>query len=240
MTHDVKAHVVTLHDRWLAWSLDRYGILLGILVIDYLALLLMPSDAAAALCGVVTVGGTVLFALDVSGVNRNIRIAVRCMVGVLPVMAALYFLAPHLIRGVVGISFGLVLAATPVVILLRLLGHERVNMATLLAALDVYVLIGLVFAELYYGFAQFKVFNPFLAQAGQHTRSDFAYLSYVTLTTVGFGDLTPKSSWARSLVITEALIGNMVLVTAVARVVSLYGRTQTSLKQSEEETPSDH
>jgi hypothetical protein len=46
------------------------------------------------------------------------------------------------------------------------------------------------------------------------------------LTTVGFGDLTPLSKVARTLVITEALVGQVFLVTAVARVVSLFGTTQ--------------
>ena len=49
--------------------------------------------------------------------------------------------------------------------------------------------------------------EPFLAQVSHPGRSDLVYLSYVTLTTVGFGDLTPKSDIARTLVITEALVG---------------------------------
>ena len=48
------------------------------------------------------------------------------------------------------------------------------------------------------------------------------YLSYVTLTTVGFGDLTPYTNLARSVVVLEALIGQIFLVTLVARLVALY------------------
>ena len=50
------------------------------------------------------------------------------------------------------------------------------------------------------------------------------YLSYVTLTTVGFGDLTPYTNLARSVVVLEALIGQIFLVTLVARLVALYSR----------------
>ena len=86
------------------------------------------------------------------------------------------------------------------------------------------MLIGLVFTQLFISASLFGPAQPFLAQPIQPHRSDFVYLSYVTLTTVGFGDLTPKSDIARTLVITEALVGQIFLVTAVARVVSMFGQ----------------
>ena len=72
--------------------------------------------------------------------------------------------------------------------------------------------------------------EPFLAQPPPtvHQASDYVYLSFVTLTTVGFGDITPLSNLARSVVVLEALIGQIFLVTLVARLVSLYRREHSS------------
>ena len=73
---------------------------------------------------------------------------------------------------------------------------------------------------------------------GSPLRGAFRLLSYVTLTTVGFGDLTPKSDIARTMVITEALAGQIFLVTAVARVVSMFGQQRTREAQAPQD-PSD-
>jgi hypothetical protein len=99
-------------------------------------------------------------------------------------------------------------------------------METLFAVVDVYIIIGLIFAVVFIGMSNLfrpPQFTAFLAQSpSHHPPSDYVYLSYVTLTTVGFGDLTPLSKMARSVVVLEALIGQIFLVTLVARLVSLY------------------
>ena len=50
------------------------------------------------------------------------------------------------------------------------------------------------------------------------------YFSYISLTTLGFGDILPASSWARSLVSLEAVIGVLYLAILMARLVGLYGQ----------------
>jgi voltage-gated potassium channel Kch len=57
-------------------------------------------------------------------------------------------------------------------------------------------------------------------QNGAHATSDFLYFSFATLTTVGYGDFVAQTSLGRSLAITEALIGQIYLVTVVAVIVS--------------------
>lgn len=239
---ELSRKVGTAHDRWLAWSADRFGILLVILVIDYATLMMLDDGILGTLIGVLTVSVTVLFAVDVAHVKRRVRIIVRSFVLLIPLSLAVYLIVPTLTRGIVYIAFGVVLAATPVLVLMRILGHEKVDMATLLAALDVYILIGLVFALLYFGASHFDTSHPFFAQRGPKDRSDYVYFSYVVLTTVGFGDLTPLSKLARTLVVTEALVGQIFLVTTVARVVALFGGTQAlrlNAKQPKE-TQEDH
>ena len=218
--------ITDAHDRWLAWSADRYGILLILLVINYATLILLADGVLASLVGALTISVTAVFAVDVSKASRRVRIIVRCMVLTVPVMFILYDVLPSETRALLYLTFAIVLAATPVLVLLRIVGHEKVDMATLLAALDIYILIGLIFSLFYIGCSHLAGASPFFAQPGHKDRSDFVYFSYIVLTTVGFGDLTPVSKVARTLVVTEALIGQVFLVTAVARVVALFGSAQ--------------
>ena len=52
------------------------------------------------------------------------------------------------------------------------------------------------------------------------------YFSFVTLTTLGFGDIAPASQAARALVVVEALVGQLYLVITLARLVTLYGHRE--------------
>ncbi len=229
--------VTHTHNAYLAWCRDRYGILLILTILNYVILMVLPAGPASTLIETLVVAATALFALDVCAAPRRARITCRVLVACLPVMPLLY-LGLHLTRlkAFIPLSLGLMIGAVTVLILLSLVGHEKVNMATLLGALDIYLLIGIAFAQLFIAFAEMGIGEPFLAQVHHPDRSQLVYLSYVTLTTVGFGDLTPLSKVARTLVITEALIGQVFLVTAVARVVSLFGTNQR-LKRSEVTDP---
>jgi voltage-gated potassium channel Kch len=51
-------------------------------------------------------------------------------------------------------------------------------------------------------------------------RDDFLYFSFSTLTTTGYGDVVAATNLGRSLAITEALIGQLYLVTVVALIIS--------------------
>ena len=223
---DAANRVSSTHDRWLAWSRDRFGVLLGLIGVNYLILMALPNDRHAATLGTLMVAVTTLFALDAAAAPRRVRIVARTMVAIIPVAPVIFLLGGHWIRPTIPLSFGILLAMTTFTVLRHLLGHEKVNVATLLAAIDVYILIGLIFAQLFIAFAEMGFASPFVAQVHTPTRSDLVYLSFVTLTTVGFGDLTPLSKVARTLVVAEALVGQVFLVTAVARIISLFGQAQ--------------
>ena len=67
---------------------------------------------------------------------------------------------------------------------------------------------------------------------GISTSRSFLYLSFVTITTLGYGDITPVTSLARSLCILEAVIGQLYLVVQVAWLVGVHV-SQSMLKKSE-------
>ena len=65
---------------------------------------------------------------------------------------------------------------------------------------------------------------PFFAQPGEHGQSEYLYFSFVVLTTLGFGDLSPSVGLPQALTALEALAGSIFIVTLVARLVTLWVR----------------
>jgi hypothetical protein len=101
--------------------------------------------------------------------------------------------------------------------------ERGISMHTMFGVLCVYLLIGSLFAFVY-GIVSSIGSEPFFAQHGDvDTSQNFLYFSFVTMTTVGYGDLTAATSLGRSLAIAEALIGQIYLVTVVATIVGGLG-----------------
>jgi Ion channel len=94
-----------------------------------------------------------------------------------------------------------------------------VTMQTMFGVLCLYLLIGLLFSVAFVTIDQLSS-TPFFNPPGEHGRDDFLYFSYTTLTTVGYGDLVAATNLGRSLAITEALTGQLYLVSVVAVIIS--------------------
>jgi hypothetical protein len=69
------------------------------------------------------------------------------------------------------------------------------------------------------------------ANPSQGTRVHFVYYSFVTITTVGYGDILPVSLTARSLSILEMVVGQIYLIVLIARLVGI-NITQSMEKKS--------
>jgi hypothetical protein len=123
------------------------------------------------------------------------------------------------------------LLVAPIVILSRIMRHEVVGVETILGALCVYVLLGITFAGIYAAINDIEIVG-FFAQPGPKTNVDFLYFSFVTLTTVGYGDLTAGTDVGRVVVTFEALLGQVFLVTLVARLVAMYGTARRAPEEA--------
>lgn len=118
--------------------------------------------------------------------------------------------------------------ASVIVALFRLVfGSPRVTAQVLYAAVSIYLLLGALFVPLYGAlefFAPGSFVDTLYPDAGVAWQQ-LIYFSYVSLTTLGFGDILPTSFWARSLVSLEAVVGVLYLAILMARLVGLYGQT---------------
>ena len=127
------------------------------------------------------------------------------------------------------LSLGL-LGFTTLVMLNSLISADRVSRDTIVGGICVYLLIGLCFTMLFLIFAELAP-GAFVSKGELIARSasdpsahatKLLYFSFVTLTTLGYGDVVPKGDLAQMFAVAEALIGQLYLTIFVARLVALY------------------
>jgi hypothetical protein len=107
--------------------------------------------------------------------------------------------------------------------------HAEINTLTILGAVCIYVLLGMSFAFVFECVGEFGS-GPFFTEHEAGTRSDYTYFSFVTMATVGYGDLTAQGGLGRAFAVTEGLLGQIYLVTTVAALVGNLGRPRTARK----------
>jgi hypothetical protein len=214
-------------ESWFQWlraeatAKDSYGLLLVLLVIDYLVLSVGTIGSFALTVSAVTVSLTILLAFHTSMVRGRLFTAVKIAVLVAIVGSVAATLSDTgRGRGVAFALLALLMVASPVAVATRIVRHTRVTVHSLLGAISIYVLIGLDFA-----FADLAIQaiggSSFFAQPGVHHSPDFLYFSFVTMTSLGYGDLSPAYGLPRTMSVLEALTGQIFLVVMVSRLVSL-------------------
>jgi len=102
------------------------------------------------------------------------------------------------------------------------MGASQVDAEHLYAALSAYLLAGIYFGLLYWVLEQ--VSPGTFTVTGHFSQTSAIYFSFVTLATLGYGDIAPRSDVARGLAIVEGVGGQLFLAVLVARLVSLYSK----------------
>jgi hypothetical protein len=198
-----------------------YPLLLGLLIVVVGLALALSSRPVGILVTVSVQALTVTVALFSSGAPRRLRHSVGVVLVVVVVVLAVITspltpASPELslrLARLVGLSI-------PVRIARDVARSPRITLDTVAAGLCVYLLLGLAF-----GYAHVLV-SGWLpgAYSTALTDQDAMYLSFVTLTTVGFGDVVPRLGPARAVTIVEGVMGQLYLVSVIAVLVGNLGR----------------
>jgi voltage-gated potassium channel len=165
-----------------------------------------------------------LSAIQAASQNKlTLLISVLLSMPMLLCIWASYFVAmPQMRMAGFGFSF-LFLAYTTLLIMRHIFRTEEVTRDIIHGALVVYLLLGVLWGFI---FALLESLRPgsFEIPAGliEENRLLFIYYSFITITTLGFGDITPLTAPARSLSLLEAVFGQLYLAVLVARLVGLH------------------
>lgn len=197
-------------------------LLASLLILILLSPVIEETGGHVLLLGIVALPVMICAALYASASIFQSAIAITLAM----VWFALSFLVPNMAQ-----------SAWPTLLYCLLLGHvtyailgfifraTRVDRSLVASAITVYLLLGAVWGAVYLIIyrtnpAAFNAPNVDPNYASVH----FIYYSYVTLTTLGYGDITPISPAARILSVVEAITGVLYTAILVARLVSLFGQ----------------
>ncbi len=234
----VKNTAKTNRFRWLPWKPLRFAeLFLFIVLFILLAPLLGRSPLLSALIAAFFLNILIvtLSSVGYKGRFRWFLLALWFLVTLLNV-AAFWTGNVHAgqLLAIAADMVGAVLIVSCVVVILRyvLTSHE-VTVDTIFAALGAYFLIAFAFSSLYQAVAVFEPasFSMPAATDGGHDaflKMQLNYFSFVTIATLGYGDIVPKLPVTQTLAILEAVIGQFYMAVVIAWLVSVYARGEKS------------
>jgi len=127
----------------------------------------------------------------------------------------------------------LFLLTTTIAILASIIMARRVTADVIFGAVAVYMLVGVIVAilfQLLHDIEPGSVISN-LNTVGHDTFPQFLYFSFITLTSVGYGDFAPVSPAARTLATTTGIFGQLYIAILIAKFVGIY--TAQSLRETE-------
>jgi Ion channel len=206
-------------------AVDSYASLLLLLIANFFVIELVNDARWGAVASILLAVAALIVAISDPDAGEGLKTWHWVLIAICVALAPIVLLVTS--SSLLGVAYlvpvGLLVSATLPVTLSRIAHHKRVTSETILGATCAYILFGLLFAFIYLALGEFRD-APFFAQPGPHEESEYLYFSFVSLTTLGFGDLSPAVGLPQALTVLEALLGSVFLVTLVARLVTLWVR----------------
>ena len=169
---------------------------------------------------------TAIFAFTIYTIKLNKYQMIIASFLALPLIVATwseYFIETQTLSLITRI-FGALFFAYAAINILRIIANsEEVTKETIFAAIVAYLLIALMWAFLYMILEMTSPGSFSFPETG--SRADtmrFEYLSFVTITTLGYGDITPLTDQSSALVMAEAVVGQIYMVVLVAWLVGMH------------------
>ena len=197
-----------------------FGYVLLAIGVTFLFAATAPDGAWSTSTLVLLESGTLIVALWTSGLASAgswINVAFLCLA--IGLATADLIWGGDTLTGVLGIVSALLALGIVGVIAASVVVKGEINAQSVIGAICVYLLLGMIFMYIY-GVVAALGDGTLFSQGTDGTRSLRLYFSYVTLATLGYGDYTPKSNLGHTLAIVEALFGQIYLVTVVALLVA--------------------
>ncbi len=203
------------------YSPNSYGLVLLLILLTYGVSVTFSEGRAVSIVVAVQIA-TIWVVLRASEAGRRLQI----IAGVFAVLSALAVILNLFIpdrvenRGLMAVVSGLLYLGAPFSIIRHLVLRRTVDRETVLGAVSAYLMIGMFFAFAYRALGDIQA-GPFFGTSDGTFPQDL-FFSFTTLTTTGYGNLIPAGNPGQSFAVLEMLIGQLFLVTAVAKAVSAW------------------
>ena len=203
-------------------SADSYGLILLLVVVTYLLAVSFPTDPGQSVVLAIQIA-TVWLTLHTAQAPRSVHVmATVAFIGVaaLALTDLLVVVSPQAVAVGFAVS-GLLYLLAPIVVVRDIATRRSVERETVLGAIAAYLLVGMFFAFVFRAIGILQP-TPFFGSAGDGDTAQVLFFSFVTLTTTGYGDLVPAANPGQTVAVLEAVIGQLFLVTAVAKVITAW------------------
>ena len=201
-------------------STDSYGLVLLLVIVTYVVSVSVDEARAASIVLVVQLA-TVWLTLRTSEARpivRRIADIVLVLAAVVTILSFFVHQQGTQLGGIFAVSCLLYLIA-PFSIVRHLMIRREIDIQALLGAVSAYLLIGMFFAYAYQAAGELGSV-PFFGSAGHGSLSEDLFFSFVTMTTVGYGNLVPAANPGQTLAVLEAVTGQLFLIVAVGKIIS--------------------
>ena len=221
---------MTMHadslQRRLGWRVARrrasrtFGVVLALIFVSFVFAASAPDSPWTVSVLVLLQSLTLVAAFWTSGLARaDSWISLGLLALAIALATISLAVGGSTLLGIVGILSGMLSIAVILVLGRSITYEHEVNAQSVLGAICIYVMLGMIYLFFYGAVANIDS-ATFFAQGTDGTRAIRLYFSYVTLATVGYGDYTPATNLGHMLAISEALLGQLYLVTVVAVLVT--------------------
>jgi hypothetical protein len=208
-------------------QLRRYGLLLVATVLSFAVQGAVAPGPLQQIAVTALAGASLLLALRAANLSRRLMAVAAVLAVAVLVLSLVRATAGGIGDGTARAMNALLVALGPPAVAVGLVRDLRssgqVRLEAVIGVLSLYLLIGMAFGFIYGAVDRFGG-DPFFAGGDPATVSHCLYFSFTTLATVGYGDFVSRSDFGHTLAVSEALIGQIYLVTVVSLIVSNLGR----------------
>jgi hypothetical protein len=218
---------------------DAFGLVLVLVLVTYVLTSLLGNHGWAAVVLIGATSATSVVALTSSHSPPGAIRGAIWLSGLTIVLAAVAAVTgAHIWLNLASATQITLLAVAMAAVLRRVVTTAEVGSRTIVGALSVYAVLGILFTFLYGTIDRIQS-TPFFEGHPNPGDSDFIFFSYTTLTTTGYGDLVPAGQVGRMVSGLEMMLGQIFLVTLVAGLVSLWRPGEGLLRRRAKRSPED-
>jgi Ion channel len=207
----------------------RYGFVFLLMLTLVVFLIATPDASWSRAVATVISGAALAVAVTTARVRKSQRrggVVVVTVATAFVGVAVIAGFAPKVLTSTFGVLIGIAVPGVIISGLLRLLRERGVTLQAVAGGLVIYLSLGLAFAYLV-SFIATVSSSPYFAQHTSGTLGQRVYFSFTTLTTTGYGDLTPGLAVGRSVSVVEMLTGQLYLALVIGLMIgNLVGRRQ--------------